>query len=187
MPVHPGAPPHICSAPRTPVAGYAALSEGRRLLAITHLAKELNIPSGITAAHRDRNNVVKFEPLLGLALGALAHGPCAKPPSSPRQKSIWPAPGSRPKTLCGSGWSARAQERALPAPTTDRRPRKLARTKAYPCSSVLVQREMERGRSPLVSIPPFGRGFSRHRGLPIRCGLFEERRSEAAALRSSSR
>jgi hypothetical protein len=33
---------------------------------------------------------------------------------------------------------------------------------------VLVQREMERGRSPLVSIPPFGRGFSRHRGLPIR-------------------
>jgi hypothetical protein len=33
---------------------------------------------------------------------------------------------------------------------------------------VLVQLEMERGRSPLVSIPPFGRGFSRHRGLPIR-------------------
>jgi hypothetical protein len=28
---------------------------------------------------------------------------------------------------------------------------------------VLVQPEMERGRSPLVSIPPFGRGFSRHR------------------------
>jgi hypothetical protein len=27
---------------------------------------------------------------------------------------------------------------------------------------LLVQREMERGRSPLVSIPPFGRGFSRH-------------------------
>ncbi len=52
---------------------------------------------------------------------------------------------------------------------------------------VLVQREMERGRSPLVSIPPFGRGFSRHRGLPIRCGVFEKRGSEAAALRSSSR
>jgi hypothetical protein len=34
--------------------------------------------------------------------------------------------------------------------------------------TVLVQREMERGRSPLVSIPPFGRGFSRHRGLSIR-------------------
>jgi hypothetical protein len=28
---------------------------------------------------------------------------------------------------------------------------------------------MEKGRSPLVSIPPCGRGFSRHRGLPIRC------------------
>ena len=27
---------------------------------------------------------------------------------------------------------------------------------------VLVQPEMERGRFPLVSIPPFGRGFSRH-------------------------
>ena len=52
---------------------------------------------------------------------------------------------------------------------------------------VLVQPEMERWRSPLVSIPPFGRGFSRHEGLPIRCGFFEERRSEAAALRSSSR
>jgi hypothetical protein len=28
---------------------------------------------------------------------------------------------------------------------------------------VLVQPEMEKVRSPLVSIPPFGRGFSRHR------------------------
>jgi hypothetical protein len=28
--------------------------------------------------------------------------------------------------------------------------------------SVLVQPEMEKRRSPLVSIPPFGRGFSRH-------------------------
>jgi hypothetical protein len=28
---------------------------------------------------------------------------------------------------------------------------------------VLVQPEMERGRSPLVSIPPFGRRFTRHR------------------------
>jgi hypothetical protein len=27
---------------------------------------------------------------------------------------------------------------------------------------VLAQREMEKRRSPLVSIPPFGRGFSRH-------------------------
>ena len=34
---------------------------------------------------------------------------------------------------------------------------------------VPAQREMEKGRSPLVSIPPFGRGFSRHPGLPIRC------------------
>ena len=30
---------------------------------------------------------------------------------------------------------------------------------------VLAQREMEKRRSPLVSIPPFGRGFSRHEGL----------------------
>ena len=29
-------------------------------------------------------------------------------------------------------------------------------------SCVLVQPEMEKRRSPLVSIPPFGRGFSRH-------------------------
>jgi len=28
--------------------------------------------------------------------------------------------------------------------------------------AVLAQREMEKGRSPLVSIPPFGQGFSRH-------------------------
>lgn len=33
---------------------------------------------------------------------------------------------------------------------------------------VLVQSEMERRRSPLVGIPPCGRGFSRHRGLSIR-------------------
>jgi hypothetical protein len=39
-----------------------------------------------------------------------------------------------------------------------------AKEKAVP-----AQPEMERGRSPLVSIPPFGRGFSRHPGLPIRC------------------
>ena len=30
---------------------------------------------------------------------------------------------------------------------------------------VLAQRKMEKRRSPLVSIPPFGRGFSRHEGL----------------------
>jgi len=29
-------------------------------------------------------------------------------------------------------------------------------------AGVLVQPEMEKRRSPLVSIPPFGRGFSRH-------------------------
>ncbi|MBM3814660.1 MAG: type II toxin-antitoxin system VapB family antitoxin [Acidimicrobiia bacterium] len=40
---------------------------------------------------------------------------------------------------------------------------------------VLVQREMERGRSPLVSIPPFGRGFSRH----------EVYRSDVVSLRSA--
>jgi len=34
---------------------------------------------------------------------------------------------------------------------------------AYNLDGVLVQPEMERGRSPLVSIPPFGREFSSHR------------------------
>ena len=34
--------------------------------------------------------------------------------------------------------------------------------------AVLVQPEMERARSPLVSIPPFRRGFSRHRSPSIR-------------------
>jgi len=38
-----------------------------------------------------------------------------------------------------------------------------------PGITVPAQREMEKGRSPLVSIPPCGRGFSRHPGLPIRC------------------
>jgi hypothetical protein len=37
------------------------------------------------------------------------------------------------------------------------------------CVPVSAQREMENGRSQLVSIPLFGRGFSRHQGLPIRC------------------
>jgi len=50
---------------------------------------------------------------------------------------------------------------------------------------VLVQREMERGRSPLVSIPPCGRGFSRHRGLPIRCGFSKS--AEAKPPRSVHR
>src|SRR5262249_2258720 len=35
-------------------------------------------------------------------------------------------------------------------------------TKAHFAGCVLVQPEMEKRRSPLVSIPPFGRGFSRH-------------------------
>jgi hypothetical protein len=35
-------------------------------------------------------------------------------------------------------------------------------------ANVLVQPELERRRSPLVSIPPCGRGFSRHQGLSIR-------------------
>jgi len=39
--------------------------------------------------------------------------------------------------------------------------------------AVPAQREMESVRSPLVSIPPFGRGFSRHGGLSIRCGFGE--------------
>jgi hypothetical protein len=33
---------------------------------------------------------------------------------------------------------------------------------------VLAQPEMEKRRCPLVSIPPFGRGFFRHEGLSIR-------------------
>jgi hypothetical protein len=36
---------------------------------------------------------------------------------------------------------------------------------------VPAQPEMETERFPLVSIPPFGRGFSRHGGLSIRCGF----------------
>ncbi len=55
-----------------------------------------------------------------------------------------------------------------------------------PVAHVLVQPEMERGRSPLVSIRPFGRGFSRHLGLPIRCGLGRAQK-QTSALRSSSR
>ena len=39
--------------------------------------------------------------------------------------------------------------------------------------SVLIPPEMQRGRAPLVNIPPFGREYSRHRGLPIRCGLLK--------------
>ena len=38
-------------------------------------------------------------------------------------------------------------------------------------AAVPAQPEMETERFPLVSIPPFGRGFSRHGGLPIRCGF----------------
>jgi len=50
-------------------------------------------------------------------------------------------------------------------------------TTTFPChncarhivaAGVQVQPELESERSPLVSIPPCGRGFSRHRGLPIR-------------------
>jgi hypothetical protein len=40
-----------------------------------------------------------------------------------------------------------------------------------PLGNVLVQPEMETGRARQVNIPPFGRGFSKHQGLPIRCGL----------------
>ena len=40
---------------------------------------------------------------------------------------------------------------------------------------VLAQREMEKRRSPLVSIPPFGRGFLRHGGLSIRWGFWAAR------------
>src|SRR6266550_2069380 len=54
-----------------------------------------------------------------------------------------------------------------------------------PAHSVPVQREMESGRSPLVSIPPFGRGFSRYRGLPIRSGFLKS--AEAEPPRSGHR
>jgi hypothetical protein len=43
-------------------------------------------------------------------------------------------------------------------------------------NSVLVQPEMEKRRSPLVSVPPFGRGFSRHQGLSIRWKLAAQER-----------
>jgi hypothetical protein len=46
---------------------------------------------------------------------------------------------------------------------------------------VPVQREMEIERSPLASIPPFGRGFSRHRGLSIRYGFGESAKGEFRA------
>ena len=52
-----------------------------------------------------------------------------------------------------------------------------------PSPTVPVQPELESERSPLVSIPPFGRGFSRHRGLPIRWSL-EGTLSGAPASRS---
>jgi transposase len=52
---------------------------------------------------------------------------------------------------------------------------------AETCCGVLVQREMERVRSPLVSIPPFGRGFSRHGGLSIRCVLGRARKGNFRA------
>jgi hypothetical protein len=48
--------------------------------------------------------------------------------------------------------------------------------------NVLAQREMEKRRSPLVSIPPFGRGFSRHRGLSIRWRLGGARKSPHAPV-----
>jgi hypothetical protein len=41
----------------------------------------------------------------------------------------------------------------------------------------MVQPELERRRSPLVSIPPFGRGFSRHWGLSIRCWIGKQRKN----------
>jgi len=47
-----------------------------------------------------------------------------------------------------------------------------SRKTAAACTArVPAQPEMETERFPLVSIPPFGRGFSRHGGLSIRCGF----------------
>jgi hypothetical protein len=51
--------------------------------------------------------------------------------------------------------------------------------------TVLVQHQMERGGSPLGEYSALQEGFLRHEGLPIRSGLFEERRS--VALRSVHR
>jgi hypothetical protein len=59
------------------------------------------------------------------------------------------------------------------------------RRQIVPWARVLVQPEVERGRSPLVSIPPCGRGFFRHRGLPIRCGFLKS--AEAKPPRSVHR
>jgi hypothetical protein len=50
----------------------------------------------------------------------------------------------------------------------------------YP--AVLAQPEMEKRRSPLVSIPPLGRGFSRHGGLSIRWRLGGARTSPHAPV-----
>jgi len=53
---------------------------------------------------------------------------------------------------------------------------------AHVGENVLVQPEMEKRRSPLVSIPPFGRGFSRHGGLSIRWKLGGARTSPHAPV-----
>jgi hypothetical protein len=62
-------------------------------------------------------------------------------------------------------------------------PRKSWRLFAFSWLTVPVQREMERGRSPLVSIPPFGRGFSRQPGLPIRCDFGPSAKGDFRAQR----
>jgi len=47
-------------------------------------------------------------------------------------------------------------------------PRERFRVRVDASAAVPAQREMENVRSPVVSISPFGRGFSRHGGLSIR-------------------
>jgi hypothetical protein len=51
-------------------------------------------------------------------------------------------------------------------------PRKSWRLFAFSWLTVPVQREMERGALSVSEIPPFGRGFSRHEDLSVRCGFF---------------
>jgi len=76
-----------------------------------------------------------------------------------------------------------ATEENLPGAFNEDVPRR-SRSR-YP-ARVLVQPEMEKERSPLVNIPPFGREF-KALGSSDPMWLIEKRGSEAAALRSSSR
>jgi hypothetical protein len=72
-------------------------------------------------------------------------------------------------------------QRAGPIPSTSAH--RMSKDKTSVSACVPVQREMERGRSPLVSIPPVGRGFSRQPGLPIRCDFGPSAKGDFRAQR----